>query len=74
MDLRYDRVFLLLILKKKNLQKWGKSFRLYQNVQKGRNCSFEGSLKELGRIPDGSCKGNAGCSKRNLEIDSTKHR
>ena len=62
MDLRYDRVFSIVDIEKENLQKWGKILPFYQNVQK--ELFFGRQPEGISRIPDGSCKGNAGCSKR----------
>lgn len=63
MDLRYDRVFLLLILKKKICRNGGKSFRSIK-MSRRRELFFGRQPEGISRIPDGSCKGNAGCSKR----------
>ena len=61
MDLRYDRV--LLILKKKICRNGGKSFRSIK-MSRRRELFFGRQPEGISRIPDGSCKGNAGCSKR----------
>lgn len=34
MDLRYDRVFSVIAILEKNMQKWGRILPFYQNVQK----------------------------------------
>ncbi len=34
LDLRYDRVFSIVDIQKKNMEKWGKVLPFYQNVQK----------------------------------------
>lgn len=34
MDLQYDRVFSIVDIQEKNMQKWGKLLPFYQNVQK----------------------------------------
>lgn len=34
MDLRYDRVFSIIDIQEKNMQKWGRILPFYQNVQK----------------------------------------
>lgn len=63
MDLRYDRVFSIVDIEKENLQKWGKSFRSIK-MSRRRELFFGRQPEGISRIPDGSCKGNAGCSKR----------
>ena len=55
--------FLLLILKKKICRNGGKSFRSIK-MSRRRELFFGRQPEGISRIPDGSCKGNAGCSKR----------
>ena len=60
MDLRYDRVFSIVDIEKEN---GGKSFRSIK-MSRRRELFFGRQPEGISRIPDGSCKGNAGCSKR----------
>ena len=57
MDLRYDRVFSIVC------RNGGKSFRSIK-MSRRRELFFGRQPEGISRIPDGSCKGNAGCSKR----------
>ncbi len=73
MDLRYDRVFLLLILKKKICRN-GENPSVLSKCPEGGNCSLEGSLKELAGYRMDRAKEMLVAARENLEIDSTKHR
>ena len=64
MDLRYDRVFSIVDIEKRKSAEMGeKSFRSIK-MSRRRELFFGRQPEGISRIPDGSCKGNAGCSKR----------